>query len=44
MKFSELIEYNMRIVFFEKSYTQCDGEANARLFCKKSKVSVSLDQ
>ena len=27
MKFGELIEYNMRNTFVEKSYTKCAGEA-----------------
>ena len=26
MKFDQLIEYNMRNIFFEKSYTKCGGE------------------
>ena len=28
MKFGQLIEYNMRNNFFEKSYTKCRGEAS----------------
>ena len=44
MKFSQLIEYNMRNTLLEKSYTKCDGEANPRPFYKKSKLSISLDQ
>ena len=28
MKFGQLIEYNMRNVFLEKSYTKCDGKAS----------------
>ena len=44
MKFGELIEYNMRNIFLEKSYAKCDGETSARSFSKKSKLSVSLDQ
>ena len=31
MKFSQLIEYNMRIVFADKSHTKCDGETIPRL-------------
>ena len=26
MKFGQLIEYNMRSIFLEKSYTECGGE------------------
>ena len=26
MKFGQLIEYNMRTIFVEKSYTKCGGE------------------
>ena len=44
MKFGQLIEYNMRKTFLEKSYTECDGEASDRLFYKKGKLSISLDQ
>ena len=44
VKFGHLIEYNMRITFLVKSYIKCGGETSARPFCKKSKVSISLDQ
>ena len=44
MKFSQLIEYNMRNIFLEKSYTKCGGETIPRPFSKKSKLSISLDQ
>ena len=27
-KFYQLIEYNMRNIFVQKSYTKCDGEAS----------------
>ena len=43
MKFGQLIEYNMRNVFLEKSYTKCDGETSPKPF-SKSKLSISLDQ
>ena len=43
MKFGQLIEYNMRNVFVENSYTKCDGETIPRPFSKKSKLSLSLD-
>ena len=35
MKFSQLIERNMRNIFLEKSYTECDGEISPRLFSEK---------
>ena len=44
MKFHQLIEYNMRNIFIEKSYTECGGEAIPRPFFKKLKLSISLDQ
>ena len=44
MKFGQLIEYNMRNIFDEKSYTKCGGETILRPFSKKSKLSISLDQ
>ena len=44
MKFGQLIEYNMRNVFLEKSYKKCIGETSPRPFYKKSKLSISLDQ
>ena len=44
MKFGQLIEYNMRSIFLEKSYAKYGGEAIPRLFSKKAKLSISLDQ
>ena len=44
MKFGQLIEYNRRNVFTEKSSTKCEGETISRPFAKKSKLSISLDQ
>ena len=43
-KFGHLIEYNMRNLFVEKSYTKYGGEASPRLLCKTSKLSISLNQ
>ena len=43
-KFDELIEYNMRNIFLENSYTKCAGETIPRPFLKKSKLSISLDE
>ena len=44
MKFGQLIEYNMKNVFVEKSYIKCAGETIPRPFSKKSELSTSLDQ
>ena len=44
MKFGQLIEYNMRNIFVEKSYTKCVGETTPRPLSKKPKLSISLDQ
>ena len=43
MKFGQLIEYNMRHIFVEKSYTKCAGETIPRPLSKKSKLSISRD-
>ena len=43
MKFGQLIEYNMRNISPEKSYTKWGGETIPRLFPEKSKLSISLD-
>ena len=42
MKFGQLIGYNMRNVFLEKSYTKCVGETIPRSFSKNSKLNISL--
>ena len=44
MKFGQIIEYNMRNIFIEKSYTKYGRETIARLFSEKSKLRISLDQ
>ena len=44
IKFGQLIEYNMRNIFLEKSYTKCGGETSPRPFSEKLKLSISLDQ
>ena len=44
VKFGQLIEYNMRKIFLEKSYPKCGGETSLKPFSKKSKLSMSLDQ
>ena len=43
MKFGQLIEYNIRNSFLEKSCTKCGREARPRTFYKISKLNISLD-
>ena len=43
MKFGQLIEYSMRNIFLEKSYTKFGTKASPRPFSDKLKVKVSLD-
>ena len=38
MKFGQLIEYNMRIIFAGKSYTKYGGETIPRPFFKKIEI------
>ena len=44
MKIGQLIKYNMRNIFVEKSYTKFAGETIPKPLSKKSKLSISLDQ
>ena len=44
MRFVQLIKYNKRNIFLEKSYTKCDGESSPRTFSKKSQLNISLNQ
>ena len=44
IKFKQSIEYNMRKIFQEKSYTKCGEETISRPFSKKSELDLSLDQ
>ena len=44
MKFGQLMKYNMRNIFLEKSYTKCGEAASPRPFYKKSKFNMYLDQ
>ena len=44
MKLGQLIEYNMRNIFLEKSYIKWGGETTPRPFSGKLKLSISLDQ
>ena len=43
MGFGQLIEYNMRKIFVEMSYTKCGGETIPVHFSEKSKFSISLN-
>ena len=38
MKFGLLIEYNMRNIFLNNSYTKCGAETTPRPFSKKIKI------
>ena len=40
----QLIEYKIRNIFLEKSYSKYDEKTNPRPFSKKSKLSIFLDQ
>ena len=44
IKFGQLLEYNMKNIFVEKSYTKCSGETIPSPFSKKPKLMRSLDQ
>ena len=44
VKLGQLIECNMRSIFFEKSYTKCGGETSPRSFPERLKLSISLNQ
>ena len=44
MKFSHLIEANMRNIFVEKSHAKCAGETIPKRLGKVSKLTISLDQ
>ena len=44
MTFGQVIEYNMRNNFVEKSYTKCSGETIPRPLSKTSELSISPDQ
>ena len=42
--FSQLKEYNMLNIFLKKLCTKCGGEISPKLFSRKTKLSISLDQ
>ena len=44
IKFGQLMKYNMRNGFFEKSFTKWGGENIHRPFSNKSNLSISIEQ
>ena len=44
MKFGQLIDYNMRIIFIAKWYTKYGRETSPSPFPEKLKLSISMDQ
>ena len=44
MKFGQLIDYNMRNIFLQKSYTKCGVKTSLMSIFEKWKLSISLDQ
>ena len=42
MKFGQLIECKMKIIFLEKSFAKRDAETIPRPFSEKLKLSISL--
>ena len=44
MEFGYMIEFSMRSIFLEKSYTKCGWEFLSRPLSKKQKLSISLKQ
>ena len=44
MTFGNLLEYNMRNIFLEKSYIKCRGGTISRPFSKNSNLRISPDQ
>ena len=44
MKFGQIIEYNMRNIFLEKSYTKFGGKTSPRPCSGKLNLNISLDQ
>ena len=42
IKFGQLMECKMKIIFLEKSFAKCDVETSPRHFPEKFKFSISL--
>ena len=40
MEFGQLMEYNKRNIFYQKSFTRCGGETILRPFSEKLKLSI----
>ena len=40
MNFDQLIEYNMKNIFYNKSYTKCGRETIQRPLTEKSKLKI----
>ena len=43
INFGQLIEYNMKNTFHDKSYTKCGGETISRPFSANLNLRISLD-
>ena len=44
MKFGQLIEWNMKYIFLEKSCAKSGGETSPRPFSEILKLGITLDQ
>ena len=44
MKIGQLIEYNIKNIFLEKSHSECCGETSLRPFSEKPNLRISVDQ
>ena len=44
MKFGQLIEWNIRNIYLEKSSAKCDKETSPTSFSENLKLSISPDQ
>ena len=42
LKFGQLIERNIKIIFLEKLFAKCDAEISPKHFSEKLKLSISL--
>ena len=43
VKFGQLLVYEMKEIFLQKSYTKCGGNTIPRPFSKKSNLNLSQD-
>ena len=44
LQYDQLIEYNMKNLFFKKSSTKCGGRTSPMFFSKQSELRISRDQ